>query len=105
LEGEQPESTRAFTEVEHYSGKIDLKEFTTAMRSSRLAELSLGKLLQKMGVQLNNGNGKYNNFKANTQRSRLMKKQYEENIARTTKELIGKHSQLSKMDVPKQDPE
>ena len=104
LKGNESEIHNSFDEVDaDSSGLVSLNEFTTAIRSSRLTELSLSTVLQKMGVQLNNMDGQYESFKAQASRRRLMKKTYEENVAKTTKEIITKLSMFSKTEVPEKD--
>jgi Ca2+-binding EF-hand superfamily protein len=70
-----------------------------------MAELSLGKVLQKMGVQLNNLDGQYERFQATMQRRRLMKKQYEEDLSKMADMMIDKLCGLVKKELPQKDPE
>ena len=66
LKGSESEIADAFKSVDtDKSGKISLKEFMTAIKSERNAELNLKHVLTKMGVQLNNQNGQYDRFKGN----------------------------------------
>jgi Ca2+-binding EF-hand superfamily protein len=52
LKGSESEIKDAFKEVDsNNSGLIDINEFMTAIKGSRMAELSLGKVLQKMGIE------------------------------------------------------
>eukprot|EP00494_Astrolonche_serrata_P005414 UN05430 len=70
-----------------------------------MAELSLMNVLDKMGVQWNNQDKNFASFKSTIQRRRLMKKQYEENMLKNTKAIIGKLARLSKREVPRENPE
>lgn len=87
------------------SGLIDLEEFINAIRNERMLELSLGQVLKKMGVQYDDRADQFEAFQKSANRRRLMKQQWEENIAVLTKSIIGKLSQLSQVEVPKKDPE
>lgn len=84
---------------------IDLEEFKQANRNSRFAELSLTKVLSKLGVNLQNMNGQFDAFKSSIQRRRLMKKQYEEDLEKMTTTIIGKLCVLLKTEVPGKDPQ
>ena len=68
-------------------------------------ELNLRNVLDKMGVQLNNLGGRYDQFKATEQRRRLMKKEYEEKLNKRTKEIIQRLAKISDRDVAAPDPE
>ena len=106
LKGSESEIKDAFKDVDtNKSGLIDINEFMTVIKGSRMAELSLGKVLSKMGVQLNNLDNQYENFRATMQRRRLMKKQYEENFAKMADMMINKLCGLVKKDPPDKDPE
>ena len=84
---------------------IDKDEFINAIKGSRMAELSLGGLLDKLGVQWNDSESRYKSFKATEKRRRLMKRAYEDNVAKNTREIIVKLSTVSGRDVPQKDPE
>eukprot|EP00492_Amphilonche_elongata_P002514 TRINITY_DN276_c0_g2_i1.p1 TRINITY_DN276_c0_g2~~TRINITY_DN276_c0_g2_i1.p1 ORF type:complete len:300 (-),score=75.41 TRINITY_DN276_c0_g2_i1:224-1123(-) len=106
LKGTEAEINDSFKSVDvNSSGLVDLNEFLTAIKGSRMAELSLANVLSKMGVQLNNLDGQFDNFKATEKRRRLMKKEYEENVAKVTKDIIKKLATVSNRDVPQKDPE
>ena len=106
MKGSESEIKDAFKEVDsNTSGLIDINEFMTAIKGSRMAELSLGKVLQKMGVQLNNLDGQYERFQATMQRRRLMKKQYEEDLSKMADMMIDKLCGLVKKELPQKDPE
>jgi len=65
LKGSEDEIKDSFQSVDtNKSGLVDLDEFIAAIKGSRMAELSLSNVLSKMGVQLNNQNGEFDNFKA-----------------------------------------
>ena len=70
-----------------------------------MAELSLGSLLSKMGVQWQQKAGAFENFKATEKRRRLMKKEMERKTAEVTKDIIKKLAAISGKDVPQRDPE
>ena len=106
LKGSEREIAGAFEGVDtNNSGLVDLDEFKNAIKGERMAELSLGSLLEKMGVQLRNRDGAYDSFKATVQRRRLMKKKYEEDTHLMTRQIIGTLSKLTKRDIPGADPE
>ena len=89
LKGTDEEISEAFDSVDkNQSGTIDAKEFKMAIKSERMIELNLRGVLEKMGVQMNNMGGSYESFKATEQRRRLMKKEYEENLGKRTREMI-----------------
>merc|ERR1712087_319947 len=53
LKGTETEIKNAFAGVDtNNSGLVDLNEFMTAIKSERMAELSLKNVLEKMGVKL-----------------------------------------------------
>merc|ERR1712004_490639 len=65
LKGSEDEITDAFKGVDtNNSGQVDIDEFISAIKGSRMAELSLGSLLTKMGVQWQQNQGAFDNFKA-----------------------------------------
>jgi Ca2+-binding EF-hand superfamily protein len=104
LKGSEDEIAEAFKSVDaDNSGLVDLSEFKKAIKSERLTELNLGHLLEKMGVQLHNIDGKFDAFKATETRRRLMKKEYEEKIKNLTKVIINKLSSLSSKPLPARD--
>ena len=106
MKGSEDEIADSFKSVDtNKSGLVDIDEFMTAIKGSRMAELSLSNVLSKMGVQLNNLDGQFDNFKATEKRRRLMKKEYEENVAKTTKDIIKKLATVANRDVPQKDPE
>merc|ERR1711881_201472 len=52
LKGSESELEEAFNEVdEDHSGFVDLSEFMKTIRSNRLTELNLARVLDKMGVE------------------------------------------------------
>merc|ERR1711953_597874 len=105
LKGEEDEINDAFKSVDsNNSGKIDPNEFKTAIKGERLAELNLSGVLSKLGVELSGYGDRYESFKATQTRRRLMKQQYEENVAKTTKEIIQKLASMSSKPVPAKDP-
>ena len=65
-----------------------MKESLEEFKTERIMGLNLRNVLDKMGVQLNNLGGRYDQFKATKQRRRLMKKEYEEKLNKRTKEII-----------------
>merc|ERR1712038_1054370 len=106
LKGSEGEIQDAYKGVDtNNSGLIDLDEFKTAIKSERLMELNLSQVLGKLGVELGNNAAKFESFKATETRRRLMKQQYEENVAKTTKEIIQKLAVMSSVDVPTRDPQ
>jgi Ca2+-binding EF-hand superfamily protein len=106
LKGSEEEVSQAFKSVDNDgSGMISLSEFITAIKNSRLVELSLNKVLQKMGVNIMNTQGQYEKFRAATQRRRLLKAKYEENVTTVTKDIIDKLSKIVKVDVPQKNEE
>jgi Ca2+-binding EF-hand superfamily protein len=106
LKGSEREVADAFLSVDkNNSGLIDMTEFKTAIKSERMAELSLTAVLEKMGVNLANQHGEFDAFKAAAQRRRLMKKTYEENVMKLTKEIIEKLAMMSKREIPRQNEE
>ena len=65
MKGSEAEIADSFKGVDtNSSGLVDLNEFITAIKGSRMAELSLANVLSKMGVQLNNLDGQFDKFKA-----------------------------------------
>eukprot|EP00492_Amphilonche_elongata_P002511 TRINITY_DN276_c0_g1_i2.p1 TRINITY_DN276_c0_g1~~TRINITY_DN276_c0_g1_i2.p1 ORF type:complete len:863 (-),score=234.47 TRINITY_DN276_c0_g1_i2:191-2779(-) len=101
LKGSEREIADAFKSVDkNNSGLIDMVEFKTAIKSERMAELSLTAVLEKMGVNIANANGAFDRFKATAQRRRLMKKSYEDNVLKLTKDIIAKLSMMSKREIP-----
>ena len=106
LKGSEQEVADAFKDVDiDKSGLIDLNEFMEAIRGERMLELSLGSVLKKMGVQYDSSASQYEAFQKSQNRRRLMKKQWEENIAAITVQIIEKLSSLSKVTIPEKDPE
>jgi Ca2+-binding EF-hand superfamily protein len=106
LKGSEEEIKESFTKVDtDGSGLIDLNEFIEAIRGERMLELSLGNVLKKMGVQYDSRANAFEAFQKTAARRRLMKKQWEENIAAVTKRIIEKLSMLSNVEVPSKDPE
>merc|ERR1712062_103583 len=78
LKGSEDEINDAFKSVDtNNSGLVDIDEFKTAIKGERMMELNLGHLLTKMGVQLNNIDGKFDAFQATEKRRRLMKAKME----------------------------
>jgi hypothetical protein len=78
------------------SGLIDVNEFITAIKGERMMELSLTRVLNKMGVKYSDGQSQYEAFKKTANRRRLMKKQYEENLRNVSRELVVKLSLIRK---------
>jgi len=106
LKGSEAEIKDAFKGVDtNNSGLVDIDEFITAITGSRMAELSLGSLLSKMGVQWQHKAGAFENFKATEKRRRLMKKEMEQRSNEVTKDIIKKLATISGKDVPQRDPE
>merc|ERR550519_234554 len=105
LKGTEDEIKESFKTVDtNNSGLIDLKEFQTAIKNDRLLELNLGQFLNKIGVNYQSNADQYAAFAAAQKRRRIMKKEYEDNVAKVTKEIIAKLSDLSDAEVPKKDP-
>jgi hypothetical protein len=78
-----------------------LKEFQTAIKGDRLLELNLGQFLNKIGVNYQSNADQFAAFNAAQKRRRIMKKEYEDNVTKVTKEIIAKLSDLSDVEVPK----
>ena len=87
----------------NHSGMIDLDEFCTAIKGNRMMELSLGSLLEKMGVKFADNETRFAKFKQTERRRRIMKKEWEQKIKTLTKEIVNKLAAISKTDVPKRD--
>merc|ERR1712238_44134 len=106
LKGTEDEIKDTFGEVDtNNSGLIDLKEFITAIKGERMLELSLTRVLNKMGVQYSDAQSEFESFKKTSDRRRLLKKTWEENLRNLSKELIAKLSTISSVEVPQKDPE
>ena len=106
LKGTDDEINEAFTSVDaDGSGIVDIDEFKTAIKSERMMELNLRNVLDKMGVQMNNLGGRYDQFKATEQRRRLMKKEYEDKLNKKTKEIIQRLAKVSDREIAAPDPE
>merc|ERR1712176_1688838 len=106
LKGSEEEIAESFQGVDtNNSGLVDIDEFITAIKGSRMAELSLGSLLSKMGVQWQHKAGAFDKFKATEKRRRLMKKEMEQRTAQVTRDIIKKLATISGKDVPQRDPE
>ena len=102
LKGTEAEIQDAFKDVDtNNSGLIDNAEFLKAIKGERMMELSLTRVLNKMGVQYADAQSQYEAFKKTSARRRLMKKQYEADVAKYTKEIISKLSGLSDTHIPK----
>jgi Ca2+-binding EF-hand superfamily protein len=77
------------------SGYIDLDEFITCVKDNRIEELNQRVLLESVGVELDaleemfgSYQNRYEAFKKSADRRRAMRKQYEANIEKNTKEMI-----------------
>jgi len=104
LKGSEAELKDAFDSVDtNKSGQVDLEEFIQAVKSERMAEFSLKKVLDTMGVKYATAEQRYAAFKKATARRRLMKKQMEENIRTVTKDIIAKLANVSEKPVPQRD--
>jgi Ca2+-binding EF-hand superfamily protein len=104
LKGSEAELKDAFDSVDtNKSGEVDLEEFIQAVKSERMAEFSLQKVLDTMGVKYATAEQRYEAFKKATARRRLMKKQMEENIRTTTKDIISKLANVSEKPIPQRD--
>merc|ERR1712146_508891 len=69
LKGSEDEINDSFKSVDtNNSGLVDIDEFINAIKGSRMAELSLGSLLSKMGVQWQQNAGQFDKFKATEKR-------------------------------------
>ena len=116
LEGTADEVDKAFDGVDtDKSGKIDRREFTWAISSARLPELSMNVIMEQMGGQLEgledifsdykrkleesrkaalenmkNSEGKFLDFQATAQRRRVLKKKYEEEVATQMRAIVRK---------------
>merc|ERR1712048_70788 len=116
LKGGKDEIDRAFASVDtNYNGVVQKHEFCNAIRNSRLAELGLTVILSQMdgkldGLEgifkaykerlekakqdaldnLNNQKHLLERFQATARRRRLMKKRWEEEIAKMTRQLVEK---------------
>merc|ERR1711981_300303 len=65
LKGSEDEIRDAFKSVDtNGSGMIDIDEFIKAIKGERMAELSLGNILSKMGVEIQSKQDRYAAFKA-----------------------------------------
>jgi Ca2+-binding EF-hand superfamily protein len=114
LQGDDEEVKRAFHSVDvDNSGIVERREFVDAIKGARMAELSLSVLMTQMdghleglediftdfkrkqeeakaqaAADLEMSKGAFAKFQATAKRRRLMKKQYEEQIAEKTHELV-----------------
>ena len=78
LKGTEEEIKQAYKDVNTNAGdQIDMDEFKTAIKGSRMAELSLKNVLGKMGVELQSKESMYEAFKATEWRRRMMKRERE----------------------------
>ena len=106
FDGSEGEIEDAFKSVDtDHSGLIDVNEFVNAIRGERMLELSLGHVLKKMGVQYDSNADQFEAFQKSQARRRLLKQQWEQDISVMTKNIIGKLSLLSDMDIPEKDAE
>lgn len=129
LKGSVDQITRSFDKVDvDSSGIVDRREFIMAIRDSRLAELSMGVLVEKMDghlegleaffsdykrradeakkeamKQMELQQGHFAAYKATQRRRRIMKKQMEENIRQMMSILVTKMCEVNKEPIP--DPE
>jgi Ca2+-binding EF-hand superfamily protein len=116
LDGEREEVDGAFDSVDSdKSGKIDEKEFTWAVSSNRMADLSMSVILTQMDGKLDgledifteykanlakaqqeaqerlqNSQDDYMNFQATVRRRRMLKKQMQEQIANQVRIIVRK---------------
>ena len=106
LKGSEDEIQDSFASVDtNNSGLVDIDEFKTAIKSDRLMELNMTSLFEKLGIQVATKEERFRAFEATARRRRLMKQQYEEQVAICTKEIIEKLAAVSGREVPSKDPE
>jgi len=97
LKGTPQEMQDAFKQVDvDNSGVVSFKEFATAIKDSRLSELSVSSVLRKMDGQLGNLGSYMDKLKSNLDvlkatenRRRLTKEEFEADIDAKTVEIIG----------------
>jgi Ca2+-binding EF-hand superfamily protein len=101
LKGTEDEIVEAFQGVDtNNSGLVDLQEFQKAIKGERLLELNLGQVLNKLGVNYQTNADHYEAYQNAQRRRRLMKKEYEANVSKVTKDIINKLAAVSSVDVP-----
>jgi hypothetical protein len=75
LKGSEAEIQDAFKDVDtNNSGLIDVNEFCKSIKGERMMEISLTRVLNKIGVQYSDAQSQYEAFKKTAARRRLMKK-------------------------------
>ena len=74
---------------------IDIEEFKKAIEGSRLMELNLSTVLDKLGVNYKTSEQRYKAFQNSQKRRRLLKKKWDENVRKVTREVIEKLSAIS----------